>query len=142
RSRPDKGASGYDDRTSRGIEPRSVEAHHGGRLPRGWCAQRARIPVRRYVMVKSFRWSALALVVTILLAACSTVEDAASLEAQKKKASAAPATYLIVNQGTLASNLPAVASANRDQVRSFYPEAGFASVVTANPNAYRRFGTV
>src|SRR5690606_3704186 len=67
---------------------------------------------------------------------------AASLEAQKKKASAAPATYLIVNQGTLASNLPAVASANRDQVRSFYPEAGFASVVTANPNAYRRFGTV
>src|SRR5690606_9558272 len=43
---------------------------------------------------------------------------------------------------TLAANLPAVAAANRDEVRRFYPDAGFASVVTANPNAYRRFGTV
>lgn len=92
-------------------------------------------------MVRAFRWSAVALVVTILLAACSTVEDAAALETQKSRA-AAPATYLVVGQGTLASSLPAVAAANRDQVRSFYPDAGFASVVTANPNAYRRFGTV
>jgi len=92
-------------------------------------------------MVKAFRWSAVAFVVTILLAACSTVEDAATLEAQKKPA-AAPATYLVISQGTLASNLPAVAAANRDQVRAFYPEAGFAAVVTASPSAYRSFGTV
>src|SRR5690606_2832334 len=92
-------------------------------------------------MRKTFRWFAVALLTAGLLAACSTVEDAATLEAQKN-GTAAPAMYLIVTEGTLAANLPAVAAANRDEVRRFYPDAGFASVVTANPNAYRRIGTV
>jgi lantibiotic leader peptide-processing serine protease len=92
-------------------------------------------------MRKTFRWFAVAALTASLLAACSTVEDAATLEAQKR-GSAAPATYLVVTEGTLAANLPAVAAANRDELRRFYPDAGFATVVTADPNAYRRFGTV
>lgn len=91
--------------------------------------------------MKTFRMSAVLLAIVLALAACSSVEDAALLEAEASAAKA-PATYLIVNQGTLPANLPVTARVNRDTLRSFHPEAGFASVLTANPDAYKRYGTV
>lgn len=91
-------------------------------------------------MKKATRWSALALALALVLAACATEEDLAALEAAKGPKT--PATYLIVSQGKLPAALPLTANANRDTVQHYYPEAGFASIVTANPNAYKRFGTV
>jgi len=91
--------------------------------------------------VKTFRLSALLLAIVLALVACSTEEDAALLEAQARAAKT-PATYLIVAQGNLHQNVPATARANGDTLRYFHPEAGLASVVTANPNAYQRYGTV
>jgi len=91
--------------------------------------------------MKWLRWGATVLAIALVLAACSTEQDVAALEAQAKGPNT-PDTYLIVSQGSLPSSLPLVAHANGDAMRAFHPEAGFASVVTANPNAYKRYGTV
>lgn len=90
-------------------------------------------------MVKAFRWSALALVVTILLAACSTVEDTADLEAQRARAGGEPAVYILNSSAGIDEALERAVARNGDELRMFHPGAGFASVLTSQPQRYQRF---
>lgn len=80
----------------------------------------------------------LAALLALVLAACSTVqEESGALETQ-----GVGRTYLVTSQGTLPGNFAAVVARNGDRLSSFAPQAGFAAVVTKNPKAYSRYGSV
>ncbi len=69
----------------------------------------------------------------LLLAACSTEEDALP----KLNTLAAPTDYIVSNKGALAKNFGATVAKNGDNLKRFFPEAGFAVVSTSNPGAYK-----
>ncbi len=77
-----------------------------------------------------------AALLSVFLAACNTLSPA-PLETQgtAKK-------YLVTNQRSLPADFTNAVAKNGDSLSSFEPQAGFAAVVTKNPNAYKRYGSV
>jgi len=69
----------------------------------------------------------------LLMAACSTEEDALP----RLDTLAAPVDYLVSNNGALNKNFAAAVAKNGDTLKRFFPDAGFAVVTTGNPDAYK-----
>jgi lantibiotic leader peptide-processing serine protease len=69
----------------------------------------------------------------LLLAACSTEDDALP----RVDTLAAPADYIVSNKGALNKDFASTVAKNGDTLKRFFPEAGFAVVTTANPDAYK-----
>jgi subtilisin family serine protease len=80
-------------------------------------------------------------VLVLTLVACSG--EVADTGGTLETAAVSPrANYIVVAKGNLKKDLAKVAAARGDSVTFMSTGAGLASVVTSDPNAYARFGTV
>ena len=73
-----------------------------------------------------------------VLAGCGTQEQ----KSAPLSALSAPRTYIVSSATALPGDFSGFVKAQGDTLRAFKPEAGFASVTTSNPKAYRRFADV
>lgn len=81
----------------------------------------------------------LSVVLASILAACTLEEPPTDLAAQGRSA---PVTYLISNASSLPASFADLVARRGDTLEAFHAEAGFASVTTSRPQAYRRYADV